>query len=197
VLGALGLAVSGVVRDRGRKIEPGLWGEWGGSPTIRRLRWRGAPDQRVVRRLHDRIAAVLDESLPTMEEETSDQADADRRYEDAIARLRERTRNTTRYRLVFEENVEYGFRRNSLGIRPIALIIAAVVLGVCAGLLVLGEGKASARFARWGSAGILSLLALAYWTVVVTKGWVRRAAELYADRLFEALETLRQEKQRP
>src|SRR6266508_3308648 len=44
-LGAIGLAVCGLVRDHGRQIEPDLWASWGGNPTLRRLRWRGAEDE--------------------------------------------------------------------------------------------------------------------------------------------------------
>src|SRR4051812_42766004 len=42
--GAIGVAVCGLVRDAGRKLQPRLWQSWGGSPSVRRLRWRENDD---------------------------------------------------------------------------------------------------------------------------------------------------------
>lgn len=105
--------------------------------------------------------------------------------------LRERTRDTGRFRLVFAENMEYGFRRNALGLRPIALAIAAVGLMLSIALLIWGSGDQAARWTRWGIAGAISIASILYWSRIVTPGWVRRAADLYATRLLEAVETRR------
>jgi hypothetical protein len=144
-----------------------------------------------VRRLHGRLDAVLDTPLPDAASEANDPRAADRRYGEAIAVLRERTRDISRFRLVFAENVEYGFRRNCLGLRPFALVIAGVALALSIGLLVWGHGDESQRWARWGIAAAISAAALLYWWRVVTPEWVRRPAELYAVRLLEAVETVR------
>src|SRR5690348_12400312 len=58
VLAVLTSVAAQIGRDRGKRLEPGLWKSWGGSPTIRRLRYRGNPDEGVVRRLHERIESV-------------------------------------------------------------------------------------------------------------------------------------------
>src|SRR5438128_11014775 len=63
-LGSIGLVVCGLVRDAGRGLQSSLWARWGGSPTIRRLRWRNAVDSEAVRRLHDRLSWLVDEPLP-------------------------------------------------------------------------------------------------------------------------------------
>jgi hypothetical protein len=40
--------------------------------------------------------------------------------------LRQRTRDTKIFNKVFAENMEYGFRRNCLGLRPTGLVLAAI-----------------------------------------------------------------------
>lgn len=86
---------------------------------------------------------------------------------------------------VFNENADYGFRRNSLGIRPFGLAIAAASF-----LLSLGLSLTSDDPVSWIiTAGVSAVLAV-YWWRVVTDEWVRDAAEAYADRMMEALETL-------
>ena len=189
-VGALGVAVCGFVRDRGRQLEPGLWASWGGNPTVRRLRWRDAEDEGAVRRLHARLNAFLDNPLPDARTEAESPAGADRRYGEAVASLRERTRDVSRYRLVLAENAEYGFRRNALGLRPVALTMAAAVLAPSVGLLIWGSGDFDNRAVRWGSTAAISVGLLLYWWRIFTEQWVRRSAERYADRLFAAVETL-------
>jgi hypothetical protein len=190
-LGAVGLAVCGLVRDRGRQIEPGLWASWGGNPTVQRLRWREAEDHEAVRRLHGRLNELLDDPLPDEGTEADNPAAADRRYDEAVAVLRERTRDTSRFRLVFAENMEYGFRRNALGLRPFALVIAGVAFVLSVGLLIWGHGDQAGRWTRWGISAAISSLSIFYWWRVVTPEWVHRPAELYADRLLGAVEALR------
>jgi hypothetical protein len=188
--GALGLAACGLVRDRGRKIEPALWTSWRGSPTTRQLRWREAEDVPATARLHKRIEDVLGHQLPSEAEEQHDPADADRRYDEAVTALRERTRDKERFRLVFEENMEYGFRRNSLGLRPVGLAVAAAALIAACALLIADSGAVGPRLSRWGVSALFSLAVLIFWLMFVNPEWVRRAAELYATRLLEAVHSL-------
>jgi hypothetical protein len=144
-----------------------------------------------VRRLHQRFATRWDNPLPDRESEVREPERADRLYDEAVAVLRERTRETSRFPLIFAENIEYGFRRNSLGLRPIALAIAVVALIASIVLLLRGSGSPGARLARWGTSGVVSTLSMLYWWRIVSPEWVRRAGELYATRLFEAVDTLR------
>jgi hypothetical protein len=187
--GAIALAVCGLVRDRGRDLETRLWTNWDGNPAVHRLRWRSAVDHDVVHRLHARLRDVLDEPLPDAAAEAADPCAADRRYNEAITVLRERTRDRKRFPLVFAENVEYGFRRNSLGLRSLALAIAVTAFAVSAALV--GWGADIDDVKRWGVVATLSAAALVYWSRVVTPQWVRKAAERYADRLIAAIDTLR------
>lgn len=184
-LGAVGIVVCGLVRDAGRRLQAELWRDWGGSPTLRRLRWRTSSYTSVVERLHRRVEDVTKESLPNLAEEAANPASADRRYNEATAILRELTRSREEFPLVFEENVEYGFRRNCLGVRPVALIVAPLVAIVSVVLVIAGDQ--SMQF--WAAAGV-GVVASAGWLRLVTPDWTRSAGEIYAERLFEALASL-------
>jgi hypothetical protein len=189
--GAIGLAVCGIVRDWGKSLERDLWASWGGNPAARRLRWREAEDEEAVRRLHQRLNAVLETPLPDRDEEMRSAEPADRRYEDAVASLRALTRDKERFRLVLAENVEYGFRRNSLGLRKVALGVALLALGLGIAVLVWLHDKGQDEWVPWAISVAISITAALYWWRIVTPTWVRRAAERYADRLLEAVHTLR------
>ena len=190
-LGGVALVVCGIVRDAGRRLQRRLWEEWGGSPTLRRLRWRDASDATATARLHARLAQVWDQPLPTQQEEADHPDQSDRVYDEVIAALRELTRDRKPFPLVFEENVEYGFRRNCLGLRPVALALAAATAGVGVILALTSTGTQPIRF--WIPAGV-GAIALVAWYRLVTPAWVRSVAELYADRLLESVETLRRQK---
>ena len=160
-------------------------------PTTQALRWRGSSNDAATERLHDRVATALDRAVPTRAEEDADPADADLRYEEAVAALRDLTRRRDQFPLVADEVAEYGFRRNCLGLRPLAQCVAAAVAVVSLGLLITADASHPARFVIALGAGVIALVG---WTFGVGREWVRSSADLYARRLFEATETLGRER---
>jgi len=156
---------------------------------VLRLRWRDATSLGVVARLHTRVNPLLDEALPDAQNEASDPEEADRRYSDAVAVLRERTRDQTRFPLVFAENVEYGFRRNMLGVRSIGLAVSG--LSMVASIIVIVGLVDGGDHAAWTISLVASAVVGLVWWRLVTPEWVRRASDLYTDRLFEAVDSLR------
>ena len=191
--GRIGAAVSAAlvlapqfVRDAGRRLQPGLWKEWGGPPTTARLRHRAKTSAQVTARVHTRVEAATGEKLPSAEEERLDPDAADARYDDAVAVLRTRTRDPQRFGLLFSENVHYGFRRNCLGLRWWGIAVAIITIAVCLILILNGHGSFSHRTTPYLVAVIVAVAALAFWSRVVTRGWVRSAAEIYAQTLIDS-----------
>jgi hypothetical protein len=182
---ALLACLCGFVRGRGRSIEPRLWTRWGGPPTTAMLRWSGPVSEHTQRRRHGLLESVLGEALPTRTEEKADPEGADRRYETAVAALRDLTRSRTDFPLVAEENAEYGYRRNALGVKPMALAIAAAT-GVAAVALAVTDG-APGHFLPVAAVAAGAIVA---WATVARPAWVRAAAERYAERLLETCESL-------
>ena len=184
-------AVAAQVGRSGKRLEPELWREWGGSPTLRRLRYHGAADAGVIRRLHQRIEGVLGDPMPTAAEEQTDRVSADARYEEATRRLIGQTRDRKRFSLLFAENVNYGMRRNLLGLRWTGMAVAAVTVIVAIVMVLASSGRFAHRTAQYAPALGVAMIELLFWALIVTRDWVRVPAEAYGDRLIEAVDLLR------
>ena len=102
---------------------------------------------------------------------------------------------TPGFELLFTENVNYGFRRNLLGLKPIALGVDTISL-----LLVIGVavGSWTGQFASaiqslapewWASLAITTVHALLF-KRIIQADWVQAAAETYARQLLAACDTL-------
>jgi hypothetical protein len=117
--------------------------------------------------------------------------DARRVIERYIAHLRERTRARSRFPVVVDANTTYGFRRNCLGLRPIALGIALTATGtgsVLDWLRIAGYSHAGSPVAL-GLASVASVIATGAWWRAGSE-WVRAAANYYAVALLDSAETL-------
>lgn len=149
-------------------------------------------------RIHTFLAAKLGVAFPTAAQEAQEPGEADRLCESATRWLLEQTRDTSKYSLLFTENISYGFRRNMLGMRWIGL--AAAMLAAI--WLVLDT--AVALPATWADLGGLLVTmptghrlgvticaaAAAVWILGVSRDRVRAAAFSYAERLVAACESL-------
>jgi hypothetical protein len=189
-LGAVGILIAVLVRDAGRRIQPRLWQAWGGPPTVARLRWHGSGSVAAIARLHHRLETVTGEPLPDEQAEAANSDEADRRYDEAVGVLRERTRDAKAFPLVAAENADYGFRRNTLGLRPLGTALSVLGLLVSIAFVFLAPGALSSRAKHWGPAGGVCALCLIFWLAVANDAWVRRAADNYADRLLGAVDSL-------
>ncbi|WP_284777087.1 hypothetical protein [Agrobacterium sp. lyk4-40-TYG-31] len=87
------------------------------------------------KRFREFMAGKLGVPAPTAEQETDDPAKADDFYAAASAWLRGATRDTKVFKILFEELMTYGARRNLLGLKKIALGMNLVVISVCASAL--------------------------------------------------------------
>ena len=124
VIGASGAAYFGsqLVRSAGRGKQSALWASWGGAPTTQLLRFRGAQNRVAVQRRHDQLRRVFPDLVISDEAaESADPRSADEHYETAIQALIERTRDSRRFDRVFDENCQYGFRRNLWGCGTIGI----------------------------------------------------------------------------
>ena len=206
LLGAVGgtAIVAQVGREQGRKKEPDLWQSWGGPPTTRLLRHRRLPDDLVMAPgLRQQVEEWVGYPLPNQQEEEACSARADTKYEEAVRSLREATRDTTRFPLVFAENANYGFRRNLWGLRPIGTPIALVLAlysWTLLSLTVWGRpwpepwwdivpNPDSVAVIRLAVAVANTSLA-AFWLFWVKPSWIKAVADAYAIKLFESVQTL-------
>jgi hypothetical protein len=189
---AVVILVDQLGRDAGKRMQPNLWASWGGAPTTAALRHRDSRNPVLLARRHQQLQAVLGRALPTEGEERADPIGADHVYEAATSILVSRTRGRRKdFPLVFIENCNYGFRRNMLGLRPWGMSVSSLTaVAVLAGLATTLAGIAKFSTGPLGVALAVSVIMFMIWWKAVTRDWVKRVAESYAERLLEAAESL-------
>ena len=186
---------------KGNALQDKLFKKWGGAPTTIILRHTDNTIDSVTKsRYMDRLALLISNFNPTTPEyEQANPERADELYRSASNYLREHTRDTSIYPLIFKENVAYGFARNirafkSLGIfiTVSSLLVSLVViypdattLGSMSPRLVIQE----ISFPYLGLIAIhLSMLWV--WIFLVTENWVKLRGFAYAKRLYSACEKI-------
>jgi hypothetical protein len=180
--------ISHVLRQRGRAVEKLMTAKDGGLPTTCWLRHRDTnldPDTKA--RYHAYLAKNLPAlQLPTQSQEQQRPTVADGIYRSAVKWLLENRRDE-KYRLVFEENVQYGFRRNMLGGKWLA--IALTVLPVAGAYAWSAYRGLEPQFDTDHIAAIaVAALAVIGWVLFVTEEWVRDASHAYARALLATCE---------
>ena len=180
-----------IARDRGKKKEASLFQRWGGKPTTRLLRHRDAPNDIVLVRRHTFLQkAIADIHIPTANAERENPERADQVYEACTSYLIEKTRDKELFPLVFEENCNYGFRRNLWGMKPLGMTTSAIGFLAIGLLVVLDiQTRAPVPPIAFVCAGV-SLLLFLGWIGWFTPSWVKVAADSYAERLLSSFEIL-------
>ena len=186
-----------VGRDRGKALEPKLYASWGGKPSVAMLRHA---DGRLSASTKNRYRVFLQRAVPELalasaEDERANPEEAEDEYESANSWLLARTSDRERFGLLFRENINYGFRRNVWALRPWAFGLEAaamVVVGVVALDYWTGELTATIRAVGaevWASL-VLTVVHGLFFAFKICTGWVRLAAEAYAQQLLAACDVL-------
>ncbi len=183
-------ALADVARRSGRKVEAKL-----GSRDTPEQWHRGNAD--IAEGAKDRYRRFLAEQLelpaPTVDDERLDPARANDFYMSAGNWIREHTRDTRTFAILFGENVTYGFRRNLLGLKPIALTFNAVVFGICISILHFRPSY-SASLAHIDEKIFIIMAAVvlhsAYMLFAVGKAAVWEASRTYGRQMILSCETL-------
>lgn len=183
---------SDIARRFGKRAERELFRETGGRPTIKMLRHSNSTfDDKTKSRYRDFLGSVLGECVPTAQEEYDTPHMANGFYERCGNWLRERTRDTTRFRILFAENKTYGFRRNLYGVKWPALTLNAAVLLAC---LVVLSGNFIApndpTLTQVFTVMIVSAIHAFYFLFFVGRSSVLEASEQYERQLILSCETL-------
>lgn len=186
-----------IARELGKRIENQLYVSWGGKPTTQLLRHSDSTLDNVTKaRYHSFLASKLGVPFPTLNDETADETAADAIYTSGARWLLDQTRDTSRFPLLFKELIAYGFRRNCLGLKPIAIVIALLSI-----LWALGatDVVTTAGFHTDALAALpmrvrvvigINVTFLIVWIFFISKQTVRTAAFMYADLLLRACDAL-------
>ena len=184
-------------RDRGKALEPKLFKAWGGMPSVAMLRHR---DTSLSPKTNERYRRFLASNVPGLElaspeEELSCPTRADDGYESATSWLLARTRDRGKFGLLFQENMNYGFRRNIWALKPWALAIDSVFIAI---ITILESESwtgnipttlAAVTMPTWACL-TLTIFHMFIFALIVRPDWVRVQAESYARQLLAACDTL-------
>lgn len=176
-----------LTRDAGKRIEPELWASWDGPPSVRMLRHRdttmaGGSKSQIHRRL---VELGIVDHMPTGDDERQDPDAADAIYRTCSDWLRRKAlelKAKAPFDVVHSENIFYGFRRNLLGIKVYGLVVTGAVLAITAGAFWSGRRPYIELCAI--------LLVGVYLLLGVNAAAVKRAADEYAKRLLDAVQSV-------
>jgi hypothetical protein len=176
-------------RDKGKIKEPLLFQSWGGKPTTAMLRHRDSPfDPATLARLHEALAGISGVPAPSKRKEAANPDAADVVYEDYVRYVRDATRDKEKYPRIFDENVNYGFRRNLWGLKPLGITLAGA--GAVAGAAAIYWHGIAEMPPIPVAATAVNLILFALWVFWINKSWVRITAQAYAERLLEVVHRL-------
>jgi len=190
---ALLYALSDWARKQGQALEPGLYSEIGGKPSVTMMhRSDNTIDQASKDRYRAFLAAKIEKPEPSANDEQQNPTAANAFYELAGTWLRTHTRDAKKFPILFNENCAYGFRRNLLGVKWTALALNGIVVAICVAVLVyhgtFDIGTATAK--RVLVVLIVAAAHAIYFLLAVNRKSVIAAARTYARELILSCETL-------
>jgi hypothetical protein len=186
----LSYLLSHLGRDAGKSKESKLYELWGGKPTTQILRYSNSELDRLTKERYYRILQekIKGLNIPTLDEEKQNAVNSDEIYNSCATYLISKTRNTNKYALLFNENINYGFRRNLWGMKPLGLCILLFCFLIH--LIIATDFFSSISFTPTIDLYLYIAFAfiLCFWLFVVRPNWIKNVAFEYAKRLYETLE---------
>jgi len=194
VVGALSFLFSQIGRDAGKKKEKKMWEDWGGSPSCQVMRFRDKNFDRLTKsRYHTKLAILCPpDVLVTSQYEQHDPDGADEVYKSWTKFLISKSRDTTKFPILFKENVNYGFRRNMWGLKPYSIVLIILLMAICFSYYYYMNKTFDIRIYpfEFFITQTLLLSTLAFWIFKVKTDWVKPVAYSYAERLLEVVEEI-------
>lgn len=189
---------STISRSRGKLVEQRLLKKWGAWPTTISLRHCDNRIDGITKaRYHARLSEICNGmQFPTVDEETNAKDAADNTYRSATKQLIE-VRRGPEYQMLHDENAFYGFRRNLLGLKAIAVIFGVIVAAVTVtiwidsipAIITFTQLTAAIRQSpSLPSLAVVDVVFLLAFVAVVTEDFVQQAAYEYSDALLRTLD---------
>jgi hypothetical protein len=186
------LLLAQIARDAGKRKERRLFQRWGGIPSVRIFRHVDARMDAITKaRCHKTMSNLVKEAkAPSADEEAADPIGADGVYTAWSTYIRVNTRDTRKYALLFQENINYGYRRNVWGLKPTGIVVTSLSLASAVTWLYVTYRSTGQISVELVLASVITLAVLLLWLFHFTADWVRVPADAYAERLAEAVDSL-------
>ena len=184
-------AAADIARRLGKRLETQIYVELGGKPSVAMLRYSDDTfDAWTKVQYRAFLSSKIGQFDPTEQDEKDNPKATDAFLERCGGWLRENTRNTNKFPVLFAENITYGFRRNLLGLKWPALGLNAVMVLLCLFILYL---KGTIDTKDDVTIRLLIVLAFAavhaiYMVLAVGKQTVIEASRTYARQLLLSCE---------
>lgn len=179
--------ISNWARHLGRKKEIYLFKKWGGAPTTRFLRYNNSEYNPVSKKQLIGYLKMMFNKIKFPKEDFEKQypQKADEIYEAYVSNLRSLTRDNKRFKLLYSENKNYGMWRNLYATKHIALImlLSLVLLNIVLAIFV----KSMFLLKEIIAINVIFLIGSIIWTFVITESRIKDVANCYAQRLFESV----------
>jgi len=202
--------LANLTRDMGKAKQDELYILWGGKPTTYLLRHRNNQNKIELVRRHNKLHDLTGQSLPSESEELANPYLADQTYDTCVQFLLAKTRDQSKFSLLYEENCNYGFRRNLLGIKSLGIITSFLCLLLLTMQCVFSIGlfdifielqsksynqiQIGLNFSNFPTFTLgyllIDIMLLTTWLFGINSDWVKNAAYSYATRLLESCENL-------
>lgn len=180
-----------LARDKGLSKQPYLFSLWGGDPAAMMLsHHKSKLDPVTLQRYHQRLSSLIGIEIPSAEDELSNPVKADNIYKSCISFLQSRTRDKEKFRMIFAENVNYGFRRNLWGMKPYA--VTFTILSACVALAqIFPHWKDLSNARPVACVALVSDISfLLIWIFHIKPEWIRVTSEAYVMQLLSACDQL-------
>lgn len=182
-------------RYQGKKKEKRIFANNDGKfPTITMLRHRDDTiDSTTKERYYNFFQTKIKGfNIPSIEEETLDPDDADRKYESAVKWLIEQTRDKKKFPLVRKELINYGYERNLWGLKYCGIFISVAMLGLNIYMICIRFGLSfDADLPPLPLVSVtICIISLCFWLFFVKKSTIMSTAYAYARSLLSACENM-------
>lgn len=190
-VGVLFFAAADLARRLGKRRERKLFASTGGRPQNLELsRADTTFDEDTKNRYREFLAGKLRLPVPTAKSERNAPQKAQGFYEQCYAWLRENTRDTEKFKVLFNENISYGFRRNLLGLKPFGIALNVLTVAGAAAIFHYHPAFASLTSGKLVALAMLAGIHALYFIFAVTERAVLDASKTYARQLTLSCATL-------
>lgn len=190
-IGVLFFAIADLARRAGRSVQTKLFQEIGGRPVNNELsHFDNTIEASTKDRYRSFLAQRIGKPAPTAEEERADPKSARDFYSDCFTFLRNSTYDTDRFRVLFNENITYGFRRNLYGLKKYGILLNLVALGGAIFIHYYGDELIKISAEKALIQGAFAVIHATYFIVAVTRASVMDASKIYARQLVMCCEVL-------
>ena len=183
----------------GNRLQNKLFLKWGGAPTTKILRYCDPTlDKFTKQRYRNKLVNLVPNfKNVTLAFEAKNPNEADEYYRSATKYLLEYTRSTSKYPLIFKENIAYGFSRNLLAFKGTAITIILLSFLISLAFLFF---KISEFWVDWKSLAVIPaeyyvlfsihIIFILVWIFMIDEEFVKIRGDAYAIRLFSACEDI-------